>query len=103
MQEEDRMPKAAAHVEQLGQSFIPQLVALHDDWVKLFMDEELVGAEPVLGGSGAAKSLTRVSGLRFVPVYNGCAAFGPFLAPNFFMTACRNSLPGELDPPFADV
>ena len=44
-----------------------------------------------------------VSGLRFVPVYNGCVAFGTLLAPNFFMKLPRKSLPGELDPPFAHL
>ena len=51
------------------------------------------------------KSLTSVlvSGLRFIPVYKGCVALFPLLAPNLFMTRARKSLPGELDPPFADL
>jgi hypothetical protein len=43
----DGLPAAASYVAQLGAAFVPLLVELHNEWHRLFMDDELA-SEPVL-------------------------------------------------------
>ena len=74
----DELPPAASDVARLGASFMPQLVELHDEWQRLFMED---AEPPVLppregaGGGAAPLSMTAKEAMLLEALQELCGGY----------------------------